>query len=810
MDCTVLIITKNAGKTLERTLKSVAGLACNVYIVDDYSTDTTQIVAREHGCRVITHSMSSFGGQRAFALSQVTSEWTLVLDSDEVLTSDNRKEILFSVQRKEYNGYYLSFRNHLFGKKLLHGELHKKMVLFRTKQATILEKEVHERYNVKGEIGGLPSEVAHYSYRSVLQIIQKFFTYSVLQAKQYRKEKVSINARKLFLNPLHMFFARYIKDQGYKDGWARIFLDYQFAHMEFLSYFLTPFVKEKRRISVDCGSHSVGGIVQSGIDRLVQGIYTHAFDDYTYYWFSFAVGSPHALPTRYFSQLWLPLKTIVQRCDIFLGVSGTIPWLLSFFPIQKILFLHDFGFFASPEKYSSSSDRLQKQTEYSIKIADKIVLFHREIYTEFVHRYPQYSYKAYVVPAGADHLERIKEQPVFIQPNKPLALFVGVVKPVKQIEKLISVVENTYCVIAGPQENTYVESLTIGKSQSIQYIKNFNDGQLKWLYKNADVMLYTSKHEGFCYPVLEALNQGLPVIAFDLPLFHEYKKYFKHLTLVQNESEMKRELQSIQNHKHFATCESPYRWATFNQSLRALWQPARLPRPNMQKIAFIFVLHNTLKHEIRRLTEEISAIGLSSSSVYWIDNSSNGAGYAAGVNEGIRKGLIDGCDVFIVLNPDISFKGITAENITTIFHEFDVWGFGMMQNKETYYGGEIDSWRLSGGLIVKKPKQRFVCVDYVTGSLMGFSRMVVQTIGLWSEEYFMYYEDVDFCQRAHKAGFQVGIDSQVIYKHFEASQINTNKEKWIANSRWRFFWKYSNMRQKVREILRLPKTLMGL
>jgi len=810
MDCTVIIITKNADQTLKRTLQSVVGWAKEICVIDDFSSDDTEQIAWEYGCRVVSRRMSSFGEQRGFALTQAATEWTLVIDSDEVLTAENRKQIAFSIQQKEYDGYYLQFRNYLFGKKLLHGELHKKLVLFRTKQATIVEKEVHERYNVKGKIGELSSEVSHYSYRSVWQIIWKFFGYSVLQAKQYKKDKISVTLRNLFIDPLHMFFARYIKDKGYKDGWARLFLDYQFAHMEFLSYFLIPFVKEKKRISVDCGSYEVGGKVQSGIDRLVQGIYTHASEEHHYFWFSFAAHSHYKLPKRFFSQLWLPLKTVWYRCDIFLGVSGTIPWLLRFFSIQKILFLYDFGFFTSPEKYNLSFDRLQKQTEHSIKIADKIVLFHREIYAEFIQRYPQYSYKAYSVAAGADHLEEINEQPVFIQPKKPLVLFVGVVKPVKQIEKLISVVGDRYCVIAGPQEKKYVDSLFIGKSQSIQFIKNFTDGQLKWLYKNASVMLYTSKHEGFCFPVLEALSQGLPVIAFDLPIFREYKKYFKHLTLVSNESEMKKELQMAESHKHFAAEENPYTWGTFAQSLCALWQPARLKRPHTQKIAFIFVLYKTPEQEIQRLTEEVRAIGLPVYSIYWIDNSSNGAGYAAGVNEGIRKGLIDDCDIFIALNPDISLKSITAENITTVSQEFDVWGLGMRQNGEIYYGGEIDSWRLSGGLVSKKPKQHLTSVDFVSGSLIGFSREVVQTIGLWSEEYFMYYEDVDFCLRAHRRDFQVGIDSQATYDHFEVSQINTLKEKWIAKSRWKFFWKYSNGKQKIREFVRLPKTLRGL
>lgn len=820
MDLTVLIITKNAEGTVEKTLKSVAGWAGNSIIIDDYSIDKTKQIARNYGCTVILHLAHNFRKQRAFALSQVITKWTLVLDSDEVLTPANKKEIDTAILNEKYDGYYLTFRNHLFGKKLKHGELHKKLVLFKTKKATISSQEIHEQYEVKGILGHLPSEILHYSYQSFGQVIRKFFSYSILQARQYKREKKNYGFRELILNPIHMFYERFVKDEGYKDGVQRLFLDYEFAHMEFLSYFFILFVKEKKRISVDCGSYSVGGTVQSGIDRLLQGIYSHISKEYDYFWFSFTKTSPNSLPTRFFSQLWLPLYTILNRCDIFLGAAGNIPALLSYFPIKKILFLHDFGFFSSPDKYDSSAKRLQTQTEGSIRRADSIVFFHEEIYKEFIKRYPHYSYKAVVIPAGADHLVKIKEEPLFIQQKKPLLLFVGVVKPVKRIDKIISAVGETYCIIAGPQEKEYIKSLKIGKTQNIQFIQNFSDGQLKWLYKKADVLVYTSEHEGFCYPVLEALTLGLPVIALNLPLFQEYKKSFPHLTLVESVEEMKKQLVELKEKPKIVLRNNPYSWEAFNSSLYALANPClpagrsevckRPADPNSGKIAFIVVLYKTPQEEKSRLEQEIIQMGVASYAIYWIDNSINGKGYATGINEGICRGLIEGCDLFIALNPDISLTPITAKKIEEIAREFDVWGFAMEQNNTIYYGGEIDKWRLSGGLIKKKPAVRFSSVDFISGSIMGFSKNVLQTIGLLDESYFMYYEDVDYCERARQAGLSVGIDSNTVYKHFEVSQVNEKKAKWIKKSRWKFFWKYANWKQKIRELVRLPKTLADL
>ncbi|MFI5351046.1 MAG: glycosyltransferase family 2 protein [Elusimicrobiota bacterium] len=44
-------------------------------------------------------------------------------------------------------------------------------------------------------------------------------------------------------------------------------------------------------------------------------------------------------------------------------------------------------------------------------------------------------------------------------------------------------------------------------------------------------------------------------------------------------------------------------------------------------------------------------------------------------------------------------------------------------------------------------------VDWVTGAFIGFPRAVFDKIGGFDENYFMYYEDVDFCLRASQAGF---------------------------------------------------------
>jgi GT2 family glycosyltransferase len=57
-------------------------------------------------------------------------------------------------------------------------------------------------------------------------------------------------------------------------------------------------------------------------------------------------------------------------------------------------------------------------------------------------------------------------------------------------------------------------------------------------------------------------------------------------------------------------------------------------------------------------------------------------------------------------------------------------------------------------------------VQQVPGAFMMIRRDVLETIGKLDEEYFMYYEDVDFCLRLKKAGYRIVFQPSVEVRHF--------------------------------------------
>src|SRR5207253_9053652 len=49
--------------------------------------------------------------------------------------------------------------------------------------------------------------------------------------------------------------------------------------------------------------------------------------------------------------------------------------------------------------------------------------------------------------------------------------------------------------------------------ERVHFLGSITDDRLADCYRDADVLVIPSSHEGFCFPVLEAMASGLPVIA---------------------------------------------------------------------------------------------------------------------------------------------------------------------------------------------------------------------------------------------------------------------------------------------------------
>ncbi len=104
--------------------------------------------------------------------------------------------------------------------------------------------------------------------------------------------------------------------------------------------------------------------------------------------------------------------------------------------------------------------------------------------------------------------------------------------------------------------------------------------------------------------------------------------------------------------------------------------------------------------------------------------------------------------------------------------------------------------RLLASKVVTMPllESRQQC-DWVSGAAMMVRREVFEQVGLLDEGYFLYFEELDFCDRARSAGWQVWHEPASRVMHLEGastgiSSARTRRSTHWYDSRRRYFLKH--------------------
>jgi amino acid adenylation domain-containing protein len=198
--------------------------------------------------------------------------------------------------------------------------------------------------------------------------------------------------------------------------------------------------------------------------------------------------------------------------------------------------------------------------------------------------------------------------------------------------------------------------------------------------------------------------------------------------------------------------------------------------------------------------------------------SDHNGGFSYGNNLGFRHAFAEGPtpDYFLLLNPDAAvLPGAIAELVRFLEQHSDV---GIAGSRLQFQDGtpwpyafrfpsvwsEIDEG-LGLGLVTSLLRSRVVArrmgdlperVDWVPGASMMVRRRVVEDLGGLDEKYFLYFEELDFCLQANRAGWQTWYVPQSRVMHIAGQSTGVTArgrtgplpEYWFR-SRSRFFAK---------------------
>lgn len=220
----MVMITLDAGRSVERSLNSVARLADEIIVVDSGSRDRTTEIAASCGARVLNHPWEGYGAQKNFGIEQTRNEWVLSLDADEIVSEELERSIAALPAVPPCDGYRVPRLNHYFGRPLRHGGQYPdlQLRLFRKSRGRYDTRPVHESVKLSGKTGRLEGDLLHYTYDSIEDYLRKFLDYTELEAHRLLdtdERPTAVRAlRKMVCAPALKFTRRYLLKLGFLDG----------------------------------------------------------------------------------------------------------------------------------------------------------------------------------------------------------------------------------------------------------------------------------------------------------------------------------------------------------------------------------------------------------------------------------------------------------------------------------------------------------------------------------------------------------------------------------------------------------------
>ena len=215
--------------------------------------------------------------------------------------------------------------------------------------------------------------------------------------------------------------------------------------------------------------------------------------------------------------------------NVYHGLSGELPVGISKAGIRSIVTIHDLIFMRHPEYYNRTDVKIYTKKFFNtIKEADRIVAISectkrdvcelgnvdpKRVDVIYQSRSPRFS-----EAPNAAKMWAVRDK--YVLPDR-YVLCVGSIEERKNvllaIKALHHLPDDVSLVIVGRQtpysDQMHEYVLEHRMHSRVQMLHNVPDDDLPALYRMADCFVYPSRYEGFGIPIIEAISQGLPVVA---------------------------------------------------------------------------------------------------------------------------------------------------------------------------------------------------------------------------------------------------------------------------------------------------------
>ena len=240
----VIINTYNAEQHLHKVLDSVKDFD-EVVVCDMESTDHTLDIAKEYGCKIVTFPKENHTccePARTFAIQSASSKWAFVVDADEIVTPELRKELYQIIKKPDCAaGYYIP-RQNMFMSMFVRDFHYDYQLRFLLREGTEWPPYIHSLPKVSGRVEKLKARkearLLHLMDETMHEYIDKMnvYTDNETNKKQY-------GTMALFWRPVWRFFKSYVMDGSFRMGTRGLIRSLMAAQYQFI---LVSKIIEKR------------------------------------------------------------------------------------------------------------------------------------------------------------------------------------------------------------------------------------------------------------------------------------------------------------------------------------------------------------------------------------------------------------------------------------------------------------------------------------------------------------------------------------------------------------------------------------
>ncbi|MCC6839616.1 MAG: glycosyltransferase family 2 protein [Flavobacteriales bacterium] len=224
MELSAVIITFNEERNIARCLASLKDVADDIVVVDSYSTDATERIAREHGARFVQHKFEGHIEQKNWAITQARYPWVLSLDADEALDPVLQAEVLRVKHGAQADGYTMNRLTNYCGRWIRHGGWYPdtKLRLWDSRKGKWGGTNPHDRFELDpgARIAHLKGHLLHYSFYTVAEHGRQVEKFAAIAAKAAHAKGKRPGPLQAVFSPVWRFVHGYLIRGGFLDGGA--------------------------------------------------------------------------------------------------------------------------------------------------------------------------------------------------------------------------------------------------------------------------------------------------------------------------------------------------------------------------------------------------------------------------------------------------------------------------------------------------------------------------------------------------------------------------------------------------------------